>query len=110
MAALPSVPIPDITTESISGAFAILTAGNTTVTASSVAGTTAQAGTTLSNRGPAVTLSDGIAISVGQNGLIDSTTTEEFTLSHFGNVCSGSLPPISCHKRDEARLYTDTEP
>jgi hypothetical protein len=57
---------------------AVLTAGDTTITATQVASTTGLAvvdGTTLTWRQQGITLSNGDVVSLGFNGLEDSTTT-----------------------------------
>lgn len=59
---------------------ALLTLSDTTVTALQVPGTTGQLvvdGTTLTWREEALTLSDGVVISAGFNGLEDASTTAE---------------------------------
>lgn len=61
-----------------SGVIAILSENHTTLTASEIAGTTGLAvvdGTTLTWRQQGITLSDGDVVSLGYDGLVDSTTT-----------------------------------
>lgn len=70
---------------------AILTAGHTTITAYEVQSTTGLAvvdGTTLTRGGDGITLGNGAVVSLGANGLEDSTTTafwEAVTVSASGS-------------------------
>jgi hypothetical protein len=80
---------------------AVLTAGDTTITATQVSSTTGLAvvdGTTLTWRQQGITLSNGDVVSLGFNGLEDSTTTafyEAITISGSSTVSPTTPSTIS---------------
>jgi hypothetical protein len=91
-----------------SNLFATLTVPSlTTITASAVAGTTGLGvvdGTTLVWRSKALTLSDGVEVSVGLDGLEDSTTT-----ARYGTVSVSQLrftPGIHRAKLSRTRVVS----
>lgn len=102
MASAPLTTLLPSTSVAPSNIIAILSANQTTLTASEVAGTTGLAvidGTTLTWREQGITLSNGIAVSLGYNGLVDSTTTalyETVPATTTGNLTlPGGVIPTS---------------
>ena len=76
---------------------AILTAGHTTITAYQVESTTGLAvvdGTTLTWRHEGITLSNGVVVSLGFNGLEDSTTTAMYQAITLSTSATVSPPNI----------------